>query len=77
MTLGIHPLSVGAIVKNVAITAKAADVITCDGNIALAEEYALSTDLADTKLPAASQFSLSEEETLLEPLEDSSVMSLR
>ena len=51
-------------------------IITCVGSIVLAEEYALSTDLADTKL-AASQFSLSEEETLLEPLEDSSVMSLR
>ena len=42
--------------------------------MALVEENALSTDLADTKL-VPSQFSLSEE-TLLEPA-DSSVMSLR
>ena len=50
------------------------------GNMALAEEYALSTDLADTKLASSQtpppEFSLSEEETLLEPA-DSSVMSLR
>ena len=44
--------------------------------MALVEENALSTDLADTKL-VPSQFSLSEEETLLEPAADSSVMSLR
>ena len=49
--------------------------------MALAEEYALSTDLADTKLatsqpPPPPLFSLSEEETLLESA-DSSVMSLR
>ena len=53
--------------------------LTLVGNMALAEEYALSTDLAETKLassPPPPEFSLSEEETLLEPA-DSSVMSLR